>query len=295
MKETLMENISPKIKRGWLRALLFLITAIITSNLFAGIGLVAIMLSAGYDISIMTNQELLTTELNKIGLILPLKLFELLGLMLPLWLFMRFINRKPIKSLGLTFKGYKKDFKLGLAIGVGLIATGFIILSILGHLTVSHLSFPLLDLILYFLLFTVVAFHEEIFVRGYLLNNLMASMNKYAALSITSLFFMSLHLLNSNISVLSVINLFLAGIVLGIYYIHKPNLWLPIGMHLTWNYFQGPVFGFEVSGLNTIGIFNQNLSGHDIITGGEFGFEGSIIATILIIGIIYFLDRKFSH
>ena len=66
-------------------------------------------------------------------------------------------------------------------------------------------------------------------------------------------------------------------------------------MHLTWNYFQGPVFGFEVSGLNTIGIFNQNLSGHDIITGGEFGFEGSIIATILIIGIIYFLDRKFSH
>ncbi len=119
-------------------------------------------------------------------------------------------------------------------------------------------------------------------------------MNRYVALSISSVIFMSIHLLNPNISFLSVINLFLAGVVLGIYYIHKPNLWLPIGMHLTWNFFQGPIFGFEVSGIETKSIINQSIKGNEIITGGAFGYEGSILATISIIIMIIYLDKKYK-
>ena len=122
----------------------------------------------------------------------------------------------------------------------------------------------------------------------------MQSMNRYVALSISSVIFMSIHLLNPNVNFLSVINLFLAGIVLGIYYIHKPNLWLPIGMHLTWNFFQGPIFGFEVSGIETKSIIGQSIKGNEIITGGAFGFEGSIIATILIVTMILYLDKKYK-
>ena len=161
-------------------------------------------------------------------------------------------------------------------------------------MSVDGFSFPVGTLILYFLLFVVVSFHEEIMMRGYVLNNLMQSMNRYAALSISSVIFMSIHLLNPNVNFLSVVNLFLAGIVLGIYYIHKPNLWLPIGMHLTWNFFQGPIFGFEVSGIETKSIINQSVRGNEIITGGAFGFEGSILATILIITIIVYLDKKYK-
>ena len=289
-----MSESSPRIKSGLLRATLFFIVSLITSQIFAGIGLVVVLIATGFDLSALSNQEEITSAVKGVRFLLPLKVIEFLSVMLCVWLFIRFIDRKPLKSIGLILKGYEKDLKLGLALGAGLIAIGFLILFILGYLSVDGFSFPVGTLILYFLLFVVVSFHEEIMMRGYVLNNLMQSMNRYAALSISSVIFMSIHLLNPNVNFLSVVNLFLAGIVLGIYYIHKPNLWLPIGMHLTWNFFQGPIFGFEVSGIETKSIINQSVRGNEIITGGAFGFEGSILATILIITIIVYLDKKYK-
>ena len=105
---------------------------------------------------------------------------------------------------------------------------------------------------------------------------------------------MIMHIGNPNMSAVPLFNLFLAGLLLGVYCIHKNNLWFPIGAHITWNYFQGPVLGFEVSGNDVDSIFIQSLDGSELITGGEFGFEGSIIlTTFMIIGIIY-LDRRYS-
>ena len=289
-----MSESSPRIKSGWLRATLFFIVSLITSQIFAGIGLAVVLIATGFDLSALSNQEEITSAVKGVKFLLPLKVIEFLSVMLCVWLFIRFIDRKPLESIGLRIKGYEKDLKMGLALGAGLIAIGFLILFILGYLSVDGFSFPVGTLILYFLLFVVVSFHEEIMMRGYVLNNLMQSMNRYAALSISSVIFMSIHLLNPNVNFLSVVNLFLAGIVLGIYYIHKPNLWLPIGMHLTWNFFQGPIFGFEVSGIETKSIINQSVRGNEIITGGAFGFEGSILATILIITIIVYLDKKYK-
>jgi len=289
-----MSESSPRIKSGWIRATLFFIVSLITSQIFAGIGLVVVLIATGFDLSALSNQEEITNAVKGVKFLLPLKVIEFLSVMLCAWLFIRFIDRKPLKSIGLILKGYEKDIKLGLALGAGLIAIGFLILFILGYLSVDGFSFPIGTVILYFLLFVVVSFHEEIMMRGYVLNNLMQSMNRYVALSISSVIFMSIHLLNPNVNFLSVVNLFLAGIVLGIYYIHKPNLWLPIGMHLTWNFFQGPIFGFEVSGIETKSIINQSVRGNEIITGGAFGFEGSILATILIITIIVYLDKKYK-
>ena len=289
-----MSESSPRIKSGWIRATLFFIVSLISSQIFAGIGLVVVLIATGSDLSALSNQEEITSAVKGVKFLLPLKVIEFLSVMLCVWLFIRFIDRKPLESIGLRIKGYEKDLKMGLALGAGLIAIGFLILFILGYLSVDGFSFPVGTLILYFLLFVVVSFHEEIMMRGYVLNNLMQSMNRYAALSISSVIFMSIHLLNPNVNFLSVVNLFLAGIVLGIYYIHKPNLWLPIGMHLTWNFFQGPIFGFEVSGIETKSIINQSVRGNEIITGGAFGFEGSILATILIITIIVYLDKKYK-
>lgn len=289
-----MSESSPRIKSGWIRATLFFIVSLITSQIFAGIGLVVVLIATGFDLSALSNQEEITSAVKGVKFLLPLKVIEFLSVMLCVWLFIRFIDRKPLESIGLRIKGYEKDLKMGLALGAGLIAIGFLILFILGYLSVDGFSFPIGTVILYFLLFVVVSFHEEIMMRGYVLNNLMQSMNRYVALSISSVIFMSIHLLNPNVNFLSVVNLFLAGIVLGIYYIHKPNLWLPIGMHLTWNFFQGPIFGFEVSGIETKSIINQSVRGNEIITGGAFGFEGSILATILIITIIVYLDKKYK-
>ena len=146
----------------------------------------------------------------------------------------------------------------------------------------------------YLFLFAVVSLNEEIAIRGYILQNLSSSFNKYLALALSSVVFMIMHLGNPNMSIIPLLNLFLAGLFLGIYCIHRKNLWFPIGAHFTWNYFQGPVFGFEVSGNEVNSIFIQNIDGSDLITGGQFGFEGSIILTVFMITCIIYLDKKFS-
>ena len=117
-------------------------------------------------------------------------------------------------------------------------------------------------------------------------------MNKYYALILSSVLFSLMHIINANLTMIGVVNLFLAGILLGIYYIHKTNLWFPIGMHLTWNFFQGPVFGYKVSGFQTESILTQEIQGNSIITGGAFGFEGSILATLLSIIMIILIHNK---
>ena len=285
----------PLIRLGWLRALLFFIASFITSQIFAGIGMVVALLISGFDISALSNQDAIIDELNKINFLLLLKIIEFFALMFCLWLFMKFIDRKPLMSLGLKYEGFQQDFKFGLILGAGLIAIGFFSLFILGYVRVESFSFPFLDIVLYFILFVVVAFHEEIMLRGYILRSLMESMNRYLALAISSLIFMTVHLLNPNISFLGVVNLFLAGIVLGIYYVHKSNLWLPIGMHLTWNFFQGPIFGFEVSGIKSQSLIKQTVNGSDLITGGKFGFEASLLATVLIVVVILYLDKNYRE
>ena len=285
----------PLIRLGWLRALLFFIASFITSQIFAGIGMVVALLISGFDISTLSNQDAIIDELNRINFLLLLKIIEFFALMFCLWLFMKFIDRKPLMSLGLKYEGFQQDFKFGLILGAGLIAIGFFSLFILGYVRVESFSFPFLDVVLYFILFVVVAFHEEIMLRGYILRSLMESMNRYLALAISSLIFMTVHLLNPNISFLGVVNLFLAGIVLGIYYVHKLNLWLPIGMHLTWNFFQGPIFGFEVSGIKSQSLIKQTVNGSDLITGGKFGFEASLLATVLIVVVILYLDKNYRE
>jgi membrane protease YdiL (CAAX protease family) len=131
-------------------------------------------------------------------------------------------------------------------------------------------------------------------IRGYILSNLSESMNKYIALIVSSLLFGVMHLANANVTTLSFLNIVLAGIMLGIYYVHRKNLWLPISLHFSWNFFQGAIFGFEVSGVDVTGAITQNIQGPDLITGGTFGFEGSVIATLLMLIAIVLLHYKYQ-
>ncbi|MCK5077366.1 MAG: CPBP family intramembrane metalloprotease, partial [Calditrichia bacterium] len=204
------------------------------------------------------------------------------GMLLIAWIFRKFIDKKPFISLGLDIKNYVGDFLKGFGWGVGIISFGFVALYFTGNIAITSIQFNFGSFIGYFVFFIIVALNEEIMVRGYMLNNLFDSMNKYIALFATAVLFGAMHMMNPGASLMSFINILLAGLILGIYYVHKQNLWFPIGMHLSWNFFQGPVWGFEVSGTNTTGILTLERLGHDLVTGGEFGFEASILATIII-------------
>ncbi|MBN2424457.1 MAG: CPBP family intramembrane metalloprotease [Calditrichaceae bacterium] len=288
------EEKSPAIKWGWLRAVLFLLANAIASTVVIGVTFLIILIVKGIDLATVMTDRAQIYELMGSNERTILQVAGFLAMLLMVWIFRKFIDRKTMLSLGFKYKGYGVDLIWGLVLGFVLIIFGTLVLMLTGNLTIAEYRIDILSLSISLFLYIVVALNEEIMFRGYVLSNFCESVNKYLALVITSALFMAIHLGNPNLSILALVNLFLAGIVLGIYYIHKQNLWLPIGMHLTWNYFQGPVFGYEVSGTTEQSIIVQNLQGNELLTGGDFGLEGSLLATAGIIIITIFLHFKYK-
>jgi hypothetical protein len=87
-----------------------------------------------------------------------------------------------------------------------------------------------------------------------------------------------------------------AGLLLGAAYKWSGTLWVPIGIHWAWNFFQGPVFGFAVSGNDTPSLIKPVIEGPDWLTGGPFGAEASVPAFILglamAIGFLWLYRRR---
>ena len=211
-------------------------------------------------------------------------------------IYRKYIDKESFFDMGFSFKNRLFDLLMGIAVGITLISIGFIFLIAIGSLEVTGIDFDAKWFIGSLVLMILVSVHEEVIVRGYLLNSMMSISNKYFALALSSILFGAMHLMNPNMSTVSFINIVLAGFLLGISYLHSKNLWFPIGLHFSWNFFQGPVLGFEVSGQEMKSLISQNISGNDLITGGEFGFEGSLIATVLMIvtifGLNWFFEKK---
>ncbi|MEN8137179.1 MAG: CPBP family intramembrane glutamic endopeptidase [Bacteroidota bacterium] len=211
-------------------------------------------------------------------------------------IYRKFIDKKDFFSMGFSIKDRMFDFFLGFSLGIFLLFIGFFILIVSGNTEVTSIEFKPEWLLGYTVFFILVSLHEEVLVRGYLLNSLMSVSNKYFALLLSSLIFSALHLMNPGISTVSFINIVLAGLLLGSSYIHSKNLWFPLAFHFSWNFFQGPILGFEVSGHDINSFISQNISNNDLITGGIFGFEGSVITTVLlalsIVAVNWFFEKK---
>ena len=144
----------------------------------------------------------------------------------------------------------------------------------------------------------LVALTEEIMIRGYVLGRLLRTrLNKFLSLLISSVLFSLMHLFNPNVAFLPMLNLVLAGCLLGAAFLYTRNLWFPISLHLFWNWLQGPVLGYKVSGIELCPTMLQlQMPENTILHGGTFGFEGSIICTILMIvltgSIIWYFERR---
>lgn len=126
--------------------------------------------------------------------------------------------------------------------------------------------------------FIMVGIGEEILSRGYHLQNLMEGLNLHWALFLSSSVFALMHLFNPSTSLMSTLGLLAAGYFLAYGWVRTHKLWLPIGLHIGWNFFEGNVFGFNVSGLDTFRLLLHTPSGPEFITGGAFGPEAGLIA-----------------
>jgi len=288
------ENLrKPAIKYAWLRVLLFIIGVGIVTSIIQAVGIVILMI-AETDFKIDDFKSFISDPEN-FNYMLLLKFLGLLAALLTVWIFRKYIDRQSFMSLGFSTKKNGKDMIAGFSFGVVLISFGFLFLYFTNYLRVVDIIFDVETIFGTFLFFVFVAIHEEVVFRGYILNNLMKSMNKYVALAISAALFALIHGINPNINFVAIVNLLLAGFVLGASYIHTKNLWLPIFFHLSWNYFLGPIYGFEVSGLEIKTMIVQEVVGSDLITGGKFGFEGSLILTVLLIIGFFAIDRFYKN
>lgn len=199
-----------------------------------------------------------------------------------------------LAGLGFRRRGVSKDTLTGLLTGLACIAAGFVILLISGLLVVEGFSPDLNYLAGSLILCLVISWLEEISFRAYMLNNLMDSFHPFIALMISSFLFALFHLFNDGMTFLTFLNLFLAGILLGIVFIYRKTIWFAMSLHFSWNFFQGPVFGFRVSGTEMHGLLEQRPEGPIHFTGGEFGFEGSVICSLLIILSIILICRYYN-
>jgi membrane protease YdiL (CAAX protease family) len=139
-------------------------------------------------------------------------------------------------------------------------------------------GFPWLELIAVFI---PAAVHEELLFRGYAFQRI-HRWNRMVALSFVALLFAGLHFNNAAVSWLGLANIFLGGILLGLAYELYGRLWFPIGLHLAWNLVSGPVLGHEVSGYESMAtLFVERGSGSALLTGGDFGIEGSVWMTLV--------------
>ena len=187
----------------------------------------------------------------------------------------------------------KKDLLLGVLFGLYIMLLGFIYLIINEQIIFKSFLLKPIDLLLSVDVFIFVAVLEELFLRGYVLNNLLTSFNKYTALIISSVIFSLMHAPNPNANVIGLFGVFVAGIFFGLSYIYTKSLWFPIGLHFSWNFFQGTIFGFNVSGKSTYSLIITKMNTRNIWNGGDFGFEGSLIAilfqlfAILIVFVIF--------
>jgi membrane protease YdiL (CAAX protease family) len=129
------------------------------------------------------------------------------------------------------------------------------------------------------------AVSEEMPVRGYLFQNLREAWGPWPALIATSLLFAALHLFNPSSHsdiLMTMIGVAAAGALFCLSVVVSGSLWIAVGCHFAWNLFEGPVFGFPVSGLSigSAHIMVQSVNGPEWFTGGAFGPEAGASALI---------------
>jgi membrane protease YdiL (CAAX protease family) len=205
-------------------------------------------------------------------------------------------DRRTIPSLGLQLKAHLiQDILAGILIAGVMMGLIFVLEWGLGWLKLEGFAWQVrpasqvaLEVLFWLGLFAAVGWQEELQARGYWLQNLADGMGMFWGVLISSVLFALEHLLNPNVSWNAVAGLVLAGLFLAYGYLRTRQLWLPIGLHIGWNFFEGTVFGFQVSGLSEMPyLIRQTVQGTDLVTGGAFGPEaGLVILPAMALGVL---------
>ena len=202
--------------------------------------------------------------------------------------------------------GWRLDRRAWVDIGGGVAISALAMVGIfglewaLGLLHVRSVQPPYLAWMIRLPVLAFLAFYEESVYRSLMVNGLLVLLRKrWLVLTIMAACFGLAHAGNPNASALSVIGNIIDGLIYGVAFLGSGSIWLPWGLHFAWNFFQGPVLGFPVSGLDMGGLVQQTPVGNALLTGGSYGPEAGLlalalrlVATTLLLGWLAWRSRR---
>ena len=300
-RRSLLNNIflspdEPRLRAGWRLLLQTLLMLFIGGCLSLMLSPVLILL----DPSILTSTE----GLQPVTMFLSV-IVEAVAVTVSVFLARRFLDKRSIESLGLQLSPRTLyDILAGILITLLQMGLIYLVMDWIGWITFEGFAWQfdpiglvLQNTLLFFIIFVFVAWNEELLSRGYHLQTITSGLNLFWGVVISSTIFGLIHIGNPGATWVSTLGIFLAGLFFAYAYIRTRQLWLSIGMHLGWNFFEGVVFGFPVSGLDIYPLIRIEVHGPELWTGGAFGPEaGLVILPALIVGagLIYLYTRKRS-
>ncbi len=217
------------------------------------------------------------------------------GMFVLLAAWLRWVEKRPLSTLGLEQSGWWKKYGRGFGIGILMMASVAGILSLSGSVrleevaTLSGLPAALGGVLVIVPGWMVQGAAEEALTRGWLLPVLAVRYRPWVGIVLSSLVFAVFHSLNPNLNGLALVNLALFGLFAALYALREGSLWGIAALHSAWNWAQGNLFGLEVSGTSPMGgaLLNLMESGPDWLTGGAFGPEAGLAVTlVLCLGIV---------
>jgi membrane protease YdiL (CAAX protease family) len=225
-----------------------------------------------------------TFILNSTGLLFA-QIGEFFAIILSIFLARHFLDKQPVVSLGTKIDGRAfVDLLTGIVITFVMMGLIFTIQWVAGWITfeafawqVDSLPTFLLETFIIIIVFVLVGWNEELLSRGYHLQTIESGLSTFWAVLLSSAIFSILHIGNPNATLISTLGILLAGVFLAYAYLRTRQLWLPIGLHIGWNFFEGPVFGFPVSGLDIYQLTRITVDGPELWTGGAFGPEAGLV------------------
>lgn len=272
----------PRLRAGWrllIQTILYLVLSVVAFIVSSSLGL------GGSTISILD------------------QIISLFAVTLSVYIARRWLDKRSFESLGLKVT-QQTWIDILMGIGITFVQMGFIYVVMLGLGWLTFTGFAwnfdpigmvISNVLIFFIVFIFVGWNEELLSRGYHLQTIASGINLFWGVVISSAVFGLLHLGNPNASWISAAGIFFAGIYLAYGYVRTKQLWLSIGLHIGWNFFEGVVFGFPVSGLDIYPLLRIKVTGPDLWTGGAFGPEaGLIVLPSLIVGglLIYLYTQK---
>lgn len=263
-------------------------------NMFVALLLAAMFMILGSMFGIMG-------EFIQLPDYLKMSLFDLSigfgGIILLIFLYVKLVERRSIGSLGFERELFFKRYLRGFIYGVLLFTIILLLSALMGGYKLSFaLSSVQPNAILFILFgFLIQGAAEEILCRGWLMQIIGIKYTPVVGVLVSSLFFTLFHGMNDGITILPLVNLTLFALFAAAYTIREKSLWGICGFHSSWNWVQGSIYGIKVSGATVPGgsvLVSASVEGKELISGGHFGLEGSIVASIIfVIAILVILKR----